>query len=377
MAVIVRHDEPLFVAPNGASARRGAAALGARLPIYAAAAGPGCRSDWLLVGAVAWVCSDQLGISPEVPPPSQTDVPSPGLPIRYFFIGSDGAFGYSALESADDEAPTAELSQGFAVAVTDVANGPRGDPFARTTKGLWLPLRNLNPIAEVPFHGYEPVDGKLDRGWVVVDSARVHSDPGAVQSGGARLHRFDAVPILESRVVKGRGWVRIAERSWIDGEEVRIPQLAEPPDEALPGERWIDVDLANQVVTAYEGPRPVFTTLASTGVGRGDEPTATPLGVHRVWVKLRTTDMTNLEDEEARHYYAMQEVPWVLFFKKGYGFHGAFWHDSFGHVRSHGCVNLTPIDAEHLFNWSSPRLPAGWTAALPTDYDPGTLVRVR
>jgi lipoprotein-anchoring transpeptidase ErfK/SrfK len=87
--------------------------------------------------------------------------------------------------------------------------------------------------------------------------------------------------------------------------------------------------------------------------------------------------MDNLEEADARRYYAMEDVPWVLFFKNGFGLHGAFWHDSFGHVRSHGCVNLTPLDAERLFYWSSPRLPAGWTAALPTDYDPGTLVRVR
>ena len=137
------------------------------------------------------------------------------------------------------------------------------------------------------------------------------------------------------------------------------------------------MDLENQVMTAYEGTVPVFTTLVSTGVGRESSETATPKGVHRVWVKLASTDMTNLENEEALRYYAMQEVPWVLFFRKGYGLHGAFWHSSFGRVRSHGCVNLTPLDARRLFDWAGPHLPAGWTAALPTDYDPGTLVRVR
>jgi len=87
--------------------------------------------------------------------------------------------------------------------------------------------------------------------------------------------------------------------------------------------------------------------------------------------------MTNLEDDDAQKYYAIEDVPWVMFFREGYGLHGAFWHRSFGHVRSHGCVNLSPLDAERLFAWAGPHLPAGWTAALPTDYDPGTLVRVR
>jgi hypothetical protein len=30
-----------------------------------------------------------------------------------------------------------------------------------------------------------------------------------------------------------------------------------------------------------------------------------------------------------------------------------------------------------LFGWTSPKLPPGWTAALPTSYEPGTLIRVR
>ncbi len=183
--------------------------------------------------------------------------------------------------------------------------------------------------------------------------------------------------LLERRDGKGRKWIRVGAGEWLDGNDLRIPTLSEPPAEAREGERWIDVDLAAQIVTAYEGKTAVFTTLASTGLGKGREPTATPTGVHRIWVKLATSDMDNLEDAEAEHYYAMLDVPWVLFFKNGAGLHGAFWHSSFGHVRSHGCVNLTPLDAERLFYWSSPRLPAGWTAALPTDYDPGTLVRVR
>jgi lipoprotein-anchoring transpeptidase ErfK/SrfK len=231
-------------------------------------------------------------------------------------------------------------------------------------------------VVAVSFHGYEPVDGKLDRGWIVTDAAPLYSEPAGHRLA-SRARRFEPFTVLETSVAQGQTWLRIAEGTWLDEADARLPRLSEPPAEARPGERWLDVDLTTQVVTAYEGRRPVYTTLASTGIGKGDDVTATPVGVHRVWVKLRTTDMTNLEDAEAARYYAIEEVPWVLFFKKGYGFHGAFWHRSFGKVRSHGCVNLTPLDAERLFRWASPHLPAGWTAVLPTAYDPGTLVRVR
>jgi lipoprotein-anchoring transpeptidase ErfK/SrfK len=137
------------------------------------------------------------------------------------------------------------------------------------------------------------------------------------------------------------------------------------------------VDLERQVVTAYRGETPVFATLASTGRGAAGSEQATPPGTFRVWVKLRSSDMDNLENLEAQTNYAIQAVPWVLYFHRGYGLHGAFWHRAFGRVQSHGCVNLTPSDAERLFEWASPRLPEGWSAAFPTDYEPGTIVRVR
>jgi lipoprotein-anchoring transpeptidase ErfK/SrfK len=87
--------------------------------------------------------------------------------------------------------------------------------------------------------------------------------------------------------------------------------------------------------------------------------------------------MDNLEDENASNYYRIEDVPYVQFFAKGVGLHAAFWHRNFGHERSHGCVNLAPRDAEYLFAWTGPRLPNGWSAALPTRFDEGTLVRVR
>ncbi|HVW28831.1 MAG TPA: L,D-transpeptidase [Polyangiaceae bacterium] len=376
-AEILRADEPLFVAPAPNTARRGAAALGAHLPIYGAVAASGCRTEWLMVGARAWVCGDVVRISSE-PPLGATETHTAnadGMPRAYYFVGSDGALGYAALAAAGQDKPVAELQPGYAISISATGTGPAGDAFGLTTKGFWLPLADLRPARPSTFQGYEP-RGALDRGWVVSDFAATYSEPGKRIRARTRA-RFDVVAILERREAHGRRWIRVADGEWLDATDVRVPRLAEPPAEARDGERWIDVDLENQVVTAYEGKTPVFTTLASTGTGKGREPTATPAGVHRIWVKLLTSDMDNLEDVDAQRYYAMLDVPWVLFFKNGAGLHGAFWHSSFGHVRSHGCVNLTPLDAERLFYWTSPRLPAGWTAALPTEYDPGTLVRVR
>jgi lipoprotein-anchoring transpeptidase ErfK/SrfK len=174
-------------------------------------------------------------------------------------------------------------------------------------------------------------------------------------------------------------FVRIGEDRWVAARDLRHPTIAPPPAEIdlTAKERWIDVELATQTLVAYEGERPTFATLVSTGKGKPGTANGTPLGTFRIWVKLTTSNMDNLEDENARRYYRMESVPWVQYFDKGVGLHGAFWHRGFGHVRSHGCVNLSPLDAQRLFSFTSPRLPAGWTAVLPSERDRGTVVRVR
>jgi L,D-transpeptidase catalytic domain len=375
---IEKINEPLFTRPGPAAPRRGAAAQGAHLPIFAATRAAGCRGRWLMVGPLAWVCEDRVRLSdvPALATNARASELPDGLPYRYHFVGKDGALGYRVLASAEQTAPDAELDPGFAVAIVDVARrGP--DPFGLSSKNLWIPMRDLGPAHPLPFHGEELVDGTLSVAWVYVTHADVYDKPNGSRVRGEVHAQWEKLDVLETVTKHGHRWFRVGEGRWVSDRDVRSPTAATPPDELVAGERWIDVEIANQVLTAYEGERPVFATLVSTGKGKGNSIQATPPGVHRIWVKLSSSDMDNLEDEEAARYYAIQDVPWVMYFEKGYGLHGTFWHRSFGHVRSHGCVNLTPRDAERLFRWTSPRLPAGWSAVLPTEYDRGTLIRVR
>jgi lipoprotein-anchoring transpeptidase ErfK/SrfK len=125
----------------------------------------------------------------------------------------------------------------------------------------------------------------------------------------------------------------------VPARPAEIPPPAEPweIDEA----RWIDVDLSEQTLTAYENGVPVHTTLVSTGLPQ----TPTPTGQFRIWIKFRYDDMAG-ED------YYIEDVPYVMYFHQGYGLHGVTWHGNFGHPMSHGCVNLPTEEAEWLFNWA-------------------------
>jgi hypothetical protein len=382
-ARVLKSDQPLLAGPHPGAPRRGSAAQDVRLPVFASRAGPGCPAAWLQVGPLAWVCGDAVEPSPlpAVDPRLRTIPDSAdGLPYRYFFVGPDGSLAYRRLDAADLGDPDMQLEPGFAVAIVaeQLVDGAR---YGVTQHGLWVPMRDLGAVRSFAFRG-EVVPENVARipfAWVIADRARVHTKPQAGSIGSATRARFEAVPVLdESSSFAGR-YLKIAEGAWISANDVRHPVLAEPPSEVdvSAGERWIDVDLATQTLVAYEGKRPVFATLVSTGKGRQGSALATPKGVHRLWVKLLTSDMDNLEDENASRFYRMETVPYVQYFSKGVGLHGAFWHRSFGHVRSHGCVNLAPLDAQRLFWFTSPRLPAGWTAVIPTPHEPGTVVRVR
>lgn len=51
--------------------------------------------------------------------------------------------------------------------------------------------------------------------------------------------------------------------------------------------------------------------------------------------------------------YYLPDVPYVMYFYRGYGLHGTYWHNNFGVPMSHGCVNLRTEDAAWLFDWAS------------------------
>jgi lipoprotein-anchoring transpeptidase ErfK/SrfK len=77
--------------------------------------------------------------------------------------------------------------------------------------------------------------------------------------------------------------------------------------------------------------------------------------------------------------FELRDVPWIQYFAAGYALHGAYWHDVFGTPRSHGCINLAPIDARYVFFWTDPQLPAGWhgTNTNGSGSGEGTLVNIR
>lgn len=364
--------------------RRGTLSVGARVPFFGAQRGPHCPGRWYNIGALAWVCSDNVDLSPEARSPSLLPAPGPdGLPFRYYFVGPNGATAYPTFEHAGDEAPDQTLEKGWSLPIVEQRR-KGGELWGRSRAGKWINMSELGLSRPLAFKGTEIVNGNLVVGWVTADTAPTFADASGTKRASETLVRFQPVRIFDEKRQGGLLYLRVSEDGaapqWVRATHIARPTLAAPPGEvtgAELGERWIDVELSSQTLTAYEGKVPVFSTLVSTGKGARGTDTATPPGVHRIWVKLFTTPMANLEKPDVEHYYSIEDVPYVQFFDKGVALHAAFWHRNLGRVQSHGCVNLAPLDAERLFHFTGPHLPNGWDAALPTALEPGTWVRVR
>jgi len=130
-------------------------------------------------------------------------------------------------------------------------------------------------------------------------------------------------------------------------------------------EKWIEVNLTEQSLAAYEGTTLVFTATISTG--KGNTPTRT--GKFRIRRKIESQAMSGPG-------YYLPKVPHVMYFYRNFALHGAYWHDKWGTPTSHGCINLKLDDAEWLYDWADPKVPPNVREIRATQANPGTWVIV-
>ncbi len=313
-----------------------------------------------------------------------------------------------------------------------------------------IPATKIKPDTGSPFHGIELGPAAvLPFGWIVTDQAKSYQlvkEQDQVREG-ISLPRRALVPLTGvARIKAGRRYLQTAKdpTAWLLASDVGV--VASPPSSpaaAEKGEKWIDISLRQQTLVLYEGKRPVYATLVSTGRDRlGDPKTslATPRGEFRIRSKhiaaamdseensslsggsrentaqtassddpdtqatisrllaaekkkqkLSQADqlrLLNIKKGRDPEYgvtrrrgslgFELRDVPWIQYFAAGYALHGAYWHDVFGVPRSHGCVNLSPIDARYIFFWTDPPLPEGWHGLnVGSEMGEGTVVFIR
>jgi len=205
--------------------------------------------------------------------------------------------------------------------------------------------------------------------WMVF-SAQPSARPGEAPAKNAPLlSRYALLTIYEEQKVGEWIWYRLGEDQWIEQRNVGMVRPAARPEGVGPGEKWIEVNLYEQTLAAYEGDRMVYATLVSSGLPWWK----TETGLFRMWSKVKMAKMSGRDSYP--DYYFLEDVPWAMYFYKTFALHAAYWHDRFGFPHSHGCVNLSPKDAQWLFDWATPAAgPANWTVS--TAENAGTWVWV-
>lgn len=318
--------------------------------------------------------------------------------------------------------------------------------FAITVDLRLIPTTKVKPDTGSPFHGVELGPAfPMPFAWVKPDNATTYQLIKGKDEARASeaVSRRAIVPLSgKARIEAGQRYYQTAKSKteWLRARDLSVVDVPPSyPAAAAKGEKWIDVSITQQTLVLYEGKRPVYATMVSTGRdGLGDPKTtlSTVRGEFRIQSKhiaaamdseenssvsggsrarpsgsTASTDATiarlknavsrgeKLNEDDKRRLanvekgrdpeygitvrrgaagFELRDVPWIQYFAAGYALHGAYWHDVFGVPRSHGCINLAPIDARVVFRWTDPPVPEGWHGInVGSDMGQGTTVVIR
>ncbi|XXY42250.1 L,D-transpeptidase [Sorangium sp. So ce260] len=303
--------------------------------------------------------------------------------------------------------------------------------FAITTDLRLAPATKIKPDTGSPWHGVELNEElTLPLAFVRARSARDVQIQGDKATPGKELPFREVVPLSgKMRRIEGVKYYRTKDQRYVSQLDVGLAVAPSAwPEVAEKGEKWIEVSITHQTLVLWEGKRPVYATLVSTGQAGVADPkttTATVRGVFRIRNKHITATMDSNESSSVggradttadapsasrgakpdkggsskersskkpaasaaakpeagqktaprkgdgeygvtrrrgEGTYALKDVPYIQYFASGYALHAAYWHDVFGTPRSHGCINMSPIDAHRVFMWTDPPVPPGWHA---------------
>lgn len=369
----------VFADADPGSAELGLVGAGTRIAVRERVIAPGCDQAWLGLAPQGYVCAP-FSESKEAP----VDHLLPRIPDGRRLPGSyakvnKGAKIYSTLTDArmgvGGRTPSTSL-----MVRRQTAETVGGRSFWKTRHG-WIATSHLRRFGGSRWEGVhlqgapEAAEDapSLPLGWVLPDAmlakVAVRDTPSSKGKVVRWLSRRDQVALLSTE--KTGKYLPLRDGGWVEARSLAVAAATERPEAAETNERWLDIDLSEQTLVAYVGDTPVFATMISTG--RPGH--STPTGVFRLSRKVAERTMNSMADSDDS--YSVAKVPWTAYFETGYALHAAYWHDNFGHRKSHGCVNLSPLDARSLYAWTAPLVAPGWAEVYGNVDQPGSVVRIR
>jgi hypothetical protein len=421
--VATAREVVIYEAPHRRSARLGYLRLGARVRRSAEPQGrDGCSGGWYRIMPAGFVCAGPAattdpsgplarlahtradrqsalpyayGRAKPLPPPLYASLPSAEETLRVEGRTPSRATGFDDLPLApvnelivpgkllpsplgyarSGELPVRALpNAGFALLDALEHEGRR---FGLTTDLDLVPLDRLTRIEPSAFHGIH-LDETTTLPVAFVRTRFALEYQGGPSVGlrpGRQLGYREALPLSgEKKTFDGIRYLETKGGAWLRAEHALVIDAPSGlPPWASGTKSWIHVAIRDQTLVAYSGATAVYATLVSTGSGGLGDPTethATPRGefvIHTKHVAI------NMDGDEVGDEFDLRDVPYVQYFTEGYALHAAYWHDAFGLPKSHGCVNLSPLDARALFHLTEPAVPQAWHGAFARA---GTLVSI-
>lgn len=268
---------------------------------------------------------------------------------------------------SDDNAQAAATTANGMIGVDVTIAGRHGESFTPSVseKAAWVTIPTHESAEFVP-----TLDAAKVRQWV--DAQVLEADVAAV-NGVRKVNQSGTVVSVTTEAVDG--WTvnnaealaqalteAVGSHQAYSGEFTFDQTKATWTDKVIangtenlvyqptPGEKWVDLDLGNNTVTAYEGGQVVF---GPTGIVPGQPGMETPTGTYGVYLKydVQTMRGTNLDGTP----YVAPGIQWVSYFTGSIAFHAAPWQPSFGWSGpggSHGCVNMSTSDAKFIYDWA-------------------------
>jgi lipoprotein-anchoring transpeptidase ErfK/SrfK len=226
------------------------------------------------------------------------------------------------------------------VAYTTSRNGDDGQSYYLVNYG-WMVGKDLQMLTPSVFSGVLLTREVTFRfGWVLADTQSVNSAGAKVQV----YKRYQVVHEVPAELQKP-GYIAIEADEWLPETALALVNPAVPAEAGPNTCRFIYADLATQTLSVYDKCKLVFATLISSGKNSW-----TFEGRFAILYKVEYSSITPPATSTSDYY--IEGVPYFMTYSGNFGFHAAYWHDSFGAPASHGCINLAPADAKWLYDWA-------------------------
>ncbi|HTA88774.1 MAG TPA: L,D-transpeptidase [Polyangiaceae bacterium] len=329
----------------------------------------GCGGGWYPVRPRGFVCATESATLDMAHPTLAAMALTPHLdqPLPYAYARTRIETPLFERDPAHDDAvrEVGKLKRraGMAVVGSWSARDPDGSVtrLALLTNGRFVRASDLEAADASAFKGVE-LTKREDLPLAFVVKRGVHSfkldAEEATKADSLSYHDILRLSGRYHSVGDVKYWAT-ADGHWVRHRDVVVVQERNTfPDFAQGTEHWLDLSVVTGVLTLYEGKKPIFVTLASVNRDAHSADAEKWLGTFQVTgkeVTLATRDPNSFGEN-----FEIFDAPWGLTLSSGTALYGAYWHDRFGVDHGPGAIELSPADAERVYQWVTPQIPDGW-----------------